>query len=289
MMEQNTHRAFTAAVVLLAACFCTSVQAGLLREVLAQTGILAIVTPVTTAVGIELDDTVTTLDGVVSGVLGADMAGADLNLTPQESADLLGMDTPVTAAVGNIVGVVFNPAPADDQPALIPLVNLDPVFVVGQIQTQPYRCTDGDRDGVCDQDDQCLNTPVGIKVLANGCYLDGPRGVALEGVFFANDSDQLSIPAQQILRKVAEVIKQSSASLIEVGGYTDDAGDAEYNLRLSAVRAAAVRDYLYSLGVKESRLQVKGYGEASPRADNASSEGRAMNRRVELKILDSEQ
>lgn len=288
-MEQNTHRAFTAAVVFLAACLCTPVQAGLLREVLTQTGILAIVTPVTTAVGIELDDTVTTLDGVVSGVLGADMAGADLNLTPQESADLLGMDTPVTAAVGNIVGVVFNPAPADDQPALIPLVNLDPVFVVGQIQTQPYRCTDGDRDGVCDQDDQCLNTPVGIKVLANGCYLDGPRGVALEGVFFANDSDQLSIPAQQILRKVAEVIKQSSASLIEVGGYTDDAGDAEYNLRLSAVRAAAVRDYLYGLGVKKSRLQVRGYGEASPRADNASSEGRAMNRRVELKILDSEQ
>ena len=289
MMEQNTHRAFTAAVVFLAACLCTPVQAGLLREVLTQTGILAIVTPVTTAVGIELDDTVTTLDGVVSGVLGADMAGADLNLTPQESADLLGMDTPVTAAVGNIVGAVFNPAPADDQPALIPLVNLDPVFVVGQIQTQPYRCTDGDRDGVCDQDDQCLNTPVGIKVLANGCYLDGPRGVALEGVFFANDSDQLSIPAQQILRKVAEVIKQSSASLIEVGGYTDDAGDAEYNLRLSAVRAAAVRDYLYGLGVKKSRLQVKGYGEASPRADNASPEGRAMNRRVELKILDSEQ
>jgi len=289
MMEQNTHRAFTAAVVLLAACLCTPVQAGLLREVLTQTGILAIVTPVTTAVGIELDDTVTTLDGVVSGVLGADMAGADLNLTPQESADLLGMDTPVTAAVGNIVGAVFNPAPADDQPALIPLVNLDPVFVVGQIQTQPYRCTDGDRDGVCDQDDQCLNTPVGIKVLANGCYLDGPRGVALEGVFFANDSDQLSIPAQQILRKVAEVIKQSSASLIEVGGYTDDAGDAEYNLRLSAVRAAAVRDYLYGLGVKKSRLQVRGYGEASPRADNASPEGRAMNRRVELKILDSEQ
>lgn len=289
MMEQNTHRAFTAAVVFLAACLCTPVQAGLLREVLTQTGILAIVTPVTTAVGIELDDTVTTLDGVVSGVLGADMAGADLNLTPQESADLLGMDTPVTAAVGNIVGAVFNPAPADDQPALIPLVNLDPVFVVGQIQTQPYRCTDGDRDGVCDQDDQCLNTPVGIKVLANGCYLDGPRGVALEGVFFANDSDQLSIPAQQILRKVAEVIKQSSASLIEVGGYTDDAGDAEYNLRLSAVRAAAVRDYLYGLGVKKSRLQVRGYGEASPRADNASPEGRAMNRRVELKILDSEQ
>ena len=122
-------------------------------------------------------------------------------------------------------------------------------------------------------------------MLANGCYLDGPRGVVLEGVFFENDSNRLSLPAQQILRGAAEVIKQSSASLFEVGGYTDDAGDAEYNLRLSASRAAAVRDYLFSLGIAKSRLRVMGYGEASPRADNTTPEGRAMNRRVELKIV----
>jgi OOP family OmpA-OmpF porin len=109
--------------------------------------------------------------------------------------------------------------------------------------------------------------------------------VVLEGVFFENDSNRLSIPAQQILRGVADAIKQSSASLFEVGGYTDDAGDAEYNLQLSASRAAAVRDYLLSLGIAKSRLQVRGYGESSPRADNATPEGRAMNRRVELKIV----
>ena len=90
---------------------------------------------------------------------------------------------------------------------------------------------------------------------------------------------------QQILRGVADAIKQSSASLFEVGGYTDDAGDAEYNLQLSASRAAAVRDYLLSLGIAKSRLRVRGYGEASPRADNTTPEGRAMNRRVELKIV----
>lgn len=288
-MKENRNRVFAAAISLVAVLMCAPAQAGLLRELLTQTGILAIVTPVTTAVGIELDDTVTTLDGVVGGVLGDDMAGAELNMTARESANLLAMDTPVTALVGEIVALVFTSAPADDQPALIPLVSLDPVFVVGQIQSQTYRCKDVDGDGVCDQDDQCLNTPAGMKVLANGCYLDGPRGVALEGVFFANDSDQLSIPAQQILRKVAEIIEQSSATLIEVGGYTDNAGDAEYNLRLSASRAAAVRDYLVSLGIKKSRLQVRGYGEASPRADNASAAGRAKNRRVELRILSREQ
>lgn len=56
-------------------------------------------TAVITAVGIELDDTVTTLDGVVDGVLGSDMAGAELNMTAQAPADLLAMDTPVTALV----------------------------------------------------------------------------------------------------------------------------------------------------------------------------------------------
>lgn len=285
MLGKKLNRKLIAALFLVAACISAPTQAGILLAVLTKTGLLAIVTPITTAVGIDLDDTLVTVDGVVTEVLGGDLAGGELNLSEQEEMDLRGMDTPVTNAAVNLLPQTFAAAPADDQPALIPLLNLDPVFVVGQIQSQEYRCSDADGDGVCDQDDQCLKTPAGKKVLANGCYLDGPRGVVLEGVFFENDSNRLSLPAQQILRGVAEVIKQSSASLFEVGGYTDDAGDAEYNLRLSASRAAAVRDYLFSLGVAKSRLRVRGYGEASPRADNTTPEGRAMNRRVELKIV----
>lgn len=285
MLGKKPNRKLIAALFLVAACISAPTQAGILLAVLTKTGLLAIVTPITTAVGIDLDDTLVTVDGVVTEVLGGDLAGGELNLSEQEEMDLRGMDTPVTNAAVNLLPQTFAAAPADDQPALIPLHNLDPVFVVGQIQSQEYRCSDADGDGVCDQDDQCLKTPAGKKVLANGCYLDGPRGVVLEGVFFENDSNRLSIPAQQILRGVADAIKQSSASLFEVGGYTDDAGDAEYNLQLSASRAAAVRDYLLSLGIAKSRLQVRGYGESSPRADNATPEGRAMNRRVELKIV----
>ncbi|MEX1664510.1 OmpA family protein [Zhongshania arctica] len=289
MMEHKTNYSYITALFLAVLLFGGPAHAGLLRDVLTQTGILAIVTPVTTAVGIELDDTITTLDGVVDGVLGGDGAATDLSMSAQESSNLLAMDAPVLSVVSNVVAVIFAPAPADDQPALVPLVNLDPVFVVGQIQTKAYRCSDGDGDGVCDQDDQCLKTPAGIKVLGNGCYLDGPRGVALEGVYFANDSQELSVMAQQVLRNVAEVIRQSSANLIEVGGFTDNVGNADYNLRLSAARAMAVRDYLYSLGIERSRLQVKGYGENSPRAENTSAEGRAKNRRVELKIVERDQ
>ena len=285
MLGKKPNRKLIAAIFLVAACISAPTQAGILLAVLTKTGLLAIVTPITTAVGIDLDDTLVTVDGVVTEVLGGDLAGGELNLSEQEEMDLRGMDTPVTNAAVNLLPQTFAAAPADDQPALIPLHNLDPVFVVGQIQSQEYRCSDADGDGVCDQDDQCLKTPAGKKVLANGCYLDGPRGVVLEGVFFENDSNRLSIPAQQILRGVADAIKQSSASLFEVGGYTGDAGDAEYNLQLSASRAAAVRDYLLSLGIAKSRLRVRGYGEASPRADNTTPEGRAMNRRVELKIV----
>ena len=285
MLGKKPNRKLIAAIFLVAACISAPTQAGILLAVLTKTGLLAIVTPITTAVGIDLDDTLVTVDGVVTEVLGGDLAGGELNLSEQEEMDLRGMDTPVTNAAVNLLPQTFAAAPADDQPALIPLHNLDPVFVVGQIQSQEYRCSDADGDGVCDQDDQCLKTPAGKKVLANGCYLDGPRGVVLEGVFFENDSNRLSIPAQQILRGVADAITQSSASLFEVGGYTDDAGDAEYNLQLSASRAAAVRDYLLSLGIAKSRLRVRGYGEASPRADNTTPEGRAMNRRVELKIV----
>jgi OOP family OmpA-OmpF porin len=285
MLGKKPNRKLIAALFLVAACISAPTQAGILLAVLTKTGLLAIVTPITTAVGIDLDDTLVTVDGVVTEVLGGDLAGGELNLSEQEEMDLRGMDTPVTNAAVNLLPQTFAAAPADDQPALIPLLNLDPEFVVGQIQSQEYRCSDADGDGVCDQDDQCLKTPAGKKVLANGCYLDGPRGVVLEGVFFENDSNRLSLPAQQILRGVADAIKQSSASLFEVGGYTDDAGDAEYNLQLSASRAAAVRDYLLSLGIAKSRLQVRGYGESSPRADNATPEGRAMNRRVELKIV----
>jgi OOP family OmpA-OmpF porin len=294
MTQYKTNYSCIAALFLVTLLFGGGAHAGVVADVLTQTSILSIVAPGTTAVGIELDDTVTTLDGMVGEVLGGDVTVTDLSMSAQEISNLLAMDAPVLSAGSNIVSVVFAPAPADDQPALIPLVNLDPVFVAGQIQSKVYRCSDdndgdGDGDGVCDQDDQCLKTPAGIKVLDNGCYLDGPYGLALEGVYFAKNSQELSVMAQQVLLNVAEVIRQSSANLIEVAGFTDNVGKADYNVRLSAARAVAVRDYLYSLGIEQSRLQVKGYGESSPRAQNTSAEGRAENRRVELKVVERKQ
>lgn len=71
---------------------------------------------------------------------------------------------------------------------------------------------------------------------------------------------------------------------VEIAGHTDEQGDAAYNQGLSQRRADAVRSYLTSKGVDASRLSGAGYGETQPVADNTTSEGRAQNRRVELRV-----
>lgn len=267
---------------LLCLCLPVGAQAGLLENLLNQTGILAIVSPVTSAVGIELDDTLATLDTGLENTLGPLSEISSLAATD----DLLAMDVGlVSADEGGAVGGIDALSSAKDQPALVPVTNIDPVFTVGRIQADDYQCADSDGDGVCDQDDQCLKTPRGIKTLANGCYIDGPRALPLDGVFFALNSSQLSSTAKVILGAVVQVVQQSDAQRIEIGGHTDSLGAAHYNLRLSEARASAVRKYLLGQGVSADRLVAKGYGETTPRADNDTEAGREKNRRVELKRL----
>jgi outer membrane protein OmpA-like peptidoglycan-associated protein len=73
--------------------------------------------------------------------------------------------------------------------------------------------------------------------------------------------------------------------IIEIGAFTDDVGTDAYNLALSEKRAMAVKNYLTEKGASPKQLLIKGYGEASPVVANTSEENRAMNRRVEFKII----
>jgi OOP family OmpA-OmpF porin len=77
----------------------------------------------------------------------------------------------------------------------------------------------------------------------------------------------------------------SRADKITVTGHTDNVGTEDYNMKLSLRRAETVRDYLIGLGVDPAKLEVKGEGMANPIADNATAEGRAKNRRVEVDIV----
>lgn len=106
--------------------------------------------------------------------------------------------------------------------------------------------------------------------------------LVLEGVNF--DFDKAVIRPQDYakLDQDVDAMKAWGDVDVEVAGHTCSIGTEEYNLGLSLRRAEAVRNYLVSKGVSANRLTVKGYGESRPVASNATREGRAQNRRVEL-------
>lgn len=83
----------------------------------------------------------------------------------------------------------------------------------------------------------------------------------------------------------AFTISASPELQIEVQAHTDYKGSGKLNLQLSEQRALSVKAYLVSKGVNENQLTAKGYGESQPIADNKTEEGRAKNRRVELKLV----
>jgi OOP family OmpA-OmpF porin len=72
---------------------------------------------------------------------------------------------------------------------------------------------------------------------------------------------------------------------VRVEGHTDSTGDAKYNLGLSYRRAESVKNYLVSKGIDANRLSVVGFGEDKPLVSNKTRAGRAVNRRVEFKVL----
>jgi outer membrane protein OmpA-like peptidoglycan-associated protein len=109
--------------------------------------------------------------------------------------------------------------------------------------------------------------------------------IVLRGVHFDNDSAVLRDDAAAILDDAVALFKRYPALKVEVAGHTDDRGAAAYNQKLSARRAQAVMKYFVDKGVAAERLGSKGYGESEPVADNATAEGRAQNRRVELRVL----
>jgi OOP family OmpA-OmpF porin len=72
---------------------------------------------------------------------------------------------------------------------------------------------------------------------------------------------------------------------VEIEGYTDYIGTAEYNQQLSEERAQTVKNYLVSQGIAADRLSTVGYGKGNPIANNETEEGRAMNRRIVFRII----
>ena len=160
--------------------------------------------------------------------------------------------------------------------------------------TDEYGCDavlDSDGDGVLDTDDRCAETVTGTPVDAVGCALlfevvEGEqRPLILNGVNFAFGRADLEPTANALLEAVAASLLAHPEARIEITGYTDDRGSPEQNVALSQSRAESVRDFLVARGVDGVRMVAVGAGQSNPVASNATEEGRAANRRVELRLL----
>ncbi len=149
---------------------------------------------------------------------------------------------------------------------------------------------DSDGDGVCDGVDRCPNTPAERKVDDFGCpiseFIPEPeKPVILYGINFETNKATLKPDSKTLLEQVAASLKERPDVKVEIGGHADSRGSDQHNMTLSQARAESVRDFLISLGVPAAQLTAMGYGETLPIGDNNTEEGRAKNRRVELKRI----
>ena len=165
--------------------------------------------------------------------------------------------------------------------------------------------TDNDQDGICDPwvaqqgkssqfanvcrlADQCPNNPETVNGYKDddGCPDEKPVEIRqtfiLQGVNFKTASAELLEESYPVLEQVFNSLEAYPAIKIEVGGHTDNQGKSEYNRRLSYDRAKSVMNFLVMRGISANRIVAKGYGKDKPIASNATPDGMAVNRRVEI-------
>jgi outer membrane protein OmpA-like peptidoglycan-associated protein len=173
---------------------------------------------------------------------------------------------------------------------------------------------DEDADGVLDGLDRCPRTPIGATVNTRGCVsgqqprqpanaapsapdttaarpaplpgaLAGAAPMVLQGVTFETGSARLQPGSYVELDSVAKVLQANPSLRVEIGGHTDNAGTPADNQHISTLRAEAVRNYLVAKGVPFQQMVARGYGSTVPRTPDTTPQGRAANRRVEIKPL----
>jgi outer membrane protein OmpA-like peptidoglycan-associated protein len=114
--------------------------------------------------------------------------------------------------------------------------------------------------------------------------LDKETWFSFDRLEFETDSAALKPSSQEQVRNIAEILKAYPNVNVKIGGYTDNVGDDNYNLKLSADRATNTANAISALGVDHARLESEGYGENHPIADNGTEEGRQRNRRIDIRV-----
>ena len=207
-------------------------------------------------------------------------------------AGLQKTDWPTCAEVGGVVGAGLG---ATESSAW---AGYGALLVGGTAAAYCWVHGDGDEDGdgVPDSRDKCPGTPKGVQVDANGCPPPAPvveeavvvkeETIVIRDVHFQFDKATLTSSDKQVLDKIATRLKaEAPTAQLTVTGHTDSVGSDTYNQKLSDKRAHSVVEYLIEQGVPRSNfVSVVGAGESQPVADNKTADGRAQNRRTEIKI-----
>ena len=110
------------------------------------------------------------------------------------------------------------------------------------------------------------------------------RTIILDDVLFDFDKSTVKPEAAAILDRLVGFMNENKNAKVSLLGYTDNVGTEAYNLKLSESRWMYSKYYLVKMGVDSGRVSGQGFGETKPIADNKTKEGRAKNRRVEIKV-----
>ena len=130
------------------------------------------------------------------------------------------------------------------------------------------------------KDNQFMKKAINVDI-----QFEAPKSFVLDNCTFETGKATLKEEAYRVLDELVEYLKRKDDEKIEIGGHTDNVGKADANIILSSSRANTVMAYLLTKGISPDRVTSKGYGLTMPIEDNTSAEGRAMNRRTEVKIL----
>jgi outer membrane protein OmpA-like peptidoglycan-associated protein len=123
-------------------------------------------------------------------------------------------------------------------------------------------------------------TGVSVTRIGDNITLNMPGNVT-----FDTDSAALRPQFFGVLNSVGKVLTEYDKTVVEVAGHTDSTGSDSHNMALSQRRANTVGEYLYTQGIMDQRIMTVGMGEHHPIADNSTTEGRQLNRRVEITLV----
>ena len=131
------------------------------------------------------------------------------------------------------------------------------------------------------KENQYYKNPFNVDI-----QFEAPKSFVLDNCTFETSKSTLQPEAYKVVDELVEYLKRKDDEKIEVGGHTDNVGKADANIILSTNRANTVRAYLLTKGIASERVTAKGYGMTVPIAENTTAEGRALNRRTEVKVIE---